>query len=398
MSSKSQKFAEALFSIIPPEKWEKRINPNSVILFIFALLLLYNILPIIVIQILVDLAPLAPFEGDRQVAPYLHIETVSGDGGIYAVFYSLGGLDSIIVLFQVVGLALIFVLFINNTLFDKKKTNLLIITQTIIFTFFWFLFVWPGTYLYLPFRGILTPLTGGLALKLGYFGQGGDPLMSSLLLFIIPTTLIGWNVAFIWLHRHADSFRLYFEEFTATEEDKKVIELFDRLESGALTIDVLKEILRVKSSEEVFTQLSTTGIKYSKYPFLVGDNFVSAKQIRYHCQLCKNDLKKTPYWQCLQCKRFVCQEDYANLQQTMGTAPSCVECQGYFVSLPAQCNGCKVHYLDITQLGDKEYCSYCNNQIRLKNDKYLSDEKRVATLRTKQDQQPDIEAQSSTKL
>ena len=92
----------------------------------------------------------------------------------------------------------------------------------------------------------------------------------------------------------------------------------------------------------------------------------------FHCQLCKKEMIQGSYWQCLNCQRCICQADYDQLKQVGQEDPTCLECGGLLISLPAECEGCKTYFLDSIQLKNRSTCPYCNNNIRLHCGNYLS--------------------------
>lgn len=81
------------------------------------------------------------------------------------------------------------------------------------------------------------------------------------------------------------------------------------------------------------------------------------------CQLCKKTLSKSHYWQCVQCGRFTCDEDYQERQQVGFT--KCSECGGELVKFPFTCHGCELDFIDRRDLHstNRATCPLCGYQL-----------------------------------
>jgi len=76
------------------------------------------------------------------------------------------------------------------------------------------------------------------------------------------------------------------------------------------------------------------------------------------CQLCHRNTEDIPYFQCDTCYRYLCQEHYFSAKQV--GYPTCPECGGNYITLPIQCRGCGVIFLDSNNMKNLQTCQFCN--------------------------------------
>ncbi|MFW9904664.1 MAG: hypothetical protein ACFFFH_10050, partial [Candidatus Thorarchaeota archaeon] len=75
------------------------------------------------------------------------------------------------------------------------------------------------------------------------------------------------------------------------------------------------------------------------------------------CQVCMSEITETHYFQCSQCQRYVCINDYVDLQ-SVGRS-SCPNCSGDLLIFPFSCSACELDYSSIKELSKQSRCPLC---------------------------------------
>ncbi|MFX1507206.1 MAG: hypothetical protein ACFFDC_14085 [Promethearchaeota archaeon] len=76
-----------------------------------------------------------------------------------------------------------------------------------------------------------------------------------------------------------------------------------------------------------------------------------------NCQVCMSQIVETHYFQCSQCQRYVCINDYVDLQG-VGRS-SCPNCSGDLLIFPFSCSACELDYSSINELSKQARCPLC---------------------------------------
>jgi len=80
-----------------------------------------------------------------------------------------------------------------------------------------------------------------------------------------------------------------------------------------------------------------------------------------NCQICMSDIQDDHYYQCKQCKRFVCIHDYVDLKN-VGRS-DCPNCSGELVVLPFTCVACKLDFASVKELSSQTRCTLCGYEL-----------------------------------
>lgn len=80
-----------------------------------------------------------------------------------------------------------------------------------------------------------------------------------------------------------------------------------------------------------------------------------------NCQICMSDIQDDHYYQCKQCKRFVCIHDYVDLKN-VGRS-DCPNCSGELVILPFTCVACKLDFASVKELSSQTRCTLCGYEL-----------------------------------
>jgi WD40 repeat protein len=89
-----------------------------------------------------------------------------------------------------------------------------------------------------------------------------------------------------------------------------------------------------------------------------------------NCQICMTDLEDDHFYQCKQCKRYVCIHDYVDLEN-VGRS-DCPNCSGELIVFPFTCTACKLDFASVKELSSQTRCPLCGydlpNQVILKKE------------------------------
>ncbi|MFX0171570.1 MAG: hypothetical protein ACFE9L_06600 [Candidatus Hodarchaeota archaeon] len=111
-----------------------------------------------------------------------------------------------------------------------------------------------------------------------------------------------------------------------------------------------------------------------------------------NCQMCMAGIKDQHYFQCKDCKRYICIHDYVDLI-TVGR-DQCPNCSGNLIMFPFSCKGCNLDFSAISEISGKSGCPLCGyvfadqSEIISKVTTSLSPSKMSESLRD--ENQPDI--------
>jgi hypothetical protein len=76
-----------------------------------------------------------------------------------------------------------------------------------------------------------------------------------------------------------------------------------------------------------------------------------------NCQVCMAEILDQHYFQCKDCKRFVCIHDYIDLT-TVGRG-QCPNCSGSLIMFPFSCKACNLDFSSVSEIAGKSGCSLC---------------------------------------
>ncbi|MFW9854516.1 MAG: hypothetical protein ACFFFG_05630 [Candidatus Thorarchaeota archaeon] len=75
------------------------------------------------------------------------------------------------------------------------------------------------------------------------------------------------------------------------------------------------------------------------------------------CQVCLTEITERHYFQCLECKRYICISDYVDLQNVGRTG--CPNCSGRLQAFPFTCSACNLDFGSVEELTRQERCPLC---------------------------------------
>ncbi|MHA2203732.1 MAG: hypothetical protein ACW991_08590, partial [Candidatus Hodarchaeales archaeon] len=79
------------------------------------------------------------------------------------------------------------------------------------------------------------------------------------------------------------------------------------------------------------------------------------------CQICMSELTDQNFLQCSQCQRYVCINDFVDLQ---GVGRStCPNCSGDLRIFPFTCSACKLDFSSIKELSKQSRCPLCGYRL-----------------------------------
>ncbi|MFX1518234.1 MAG: hypothetical protein ACFFC6_18210, partial [Promethearchaeota archaeon] len=134
------------------------------------------------------------------------------------------------------------------------------------------------------------------------------------------------------------------------------------LEMGkAIPIDLLTEVFG-KSSLDIPKTIK----KELSQDLLFGKSVVIRSQMvllkptppqNASCQVCMSEIAEMHYFQCSQCQRYVCINDYVDLHG-IGRS-SCPNCSGDLLIFPFTCSACHLDFSSIKELSRQSRCPLC---------------------------------------
>ncbi|MFX0085762.1 MAG: hypothetical protein ACFFAU_08810, partial [Candidatus Hodarchaeota archaeon] len=112
---------------------------------------------------------------------------------------------------------------------------------------------------------------------------------------------------------------------------------------------VKNELIRKNKSDKMITMQSRILLLESLPP--QGTN----------CQVCMTDLVDNHYYQCKQCKRYVCIHDFVDLEN-VGKS-DCPNCTGELFIFPFTCTACKLDFTSVKELSSQNRCPLCGYDL-----------------------------------
>ncbi|MHA2328540.1 MAG: WD40 repeat domain-containing protein [Candidatus Hodarchaeales archaeon] len=80
-----------------------------------------------------------------------------------------------------------------------------------------------------------------------------------------------------------------------------------------------------------------------------------------NCQTCMSEIEDTNYFQCMKCRRYICVNDYVDLQEV--GRENCPNCSGDLLIFPFTCSACGLDYSSIKELSSQSRCPLCGYSL-----------------------------------
>ena len=359
-----------ILRVISVRTWKYRINPNKHLFLILGSFLAYLIVLISLLTLFFNWPFFYATRHEGVILPFFRIRNISDN----ILEWDFAGLDIFVLLFQVVGFLCLFIYYISNAFTGHINRNKLLVVFQLFFTVIWIFL--SLTMIYPPWGpdvNFFESSSWGLWVGIMVRRWSISPLERWIHFFFFPIFLFIFLYGAFWSIFRGKWLQSQYQSLLQDLEAHEQSLLLKQLSSSALPLQTLMNILEIDNEEDLFMHLYFISMTQSLYPVRIKPNFVTLSKLSYNCQLCKNDFSLAPFWQCSACGRYICADDYTNLQQTTGEAsPHCLECQGDFISLPGSCQGCKSYVLDATLLNKSSSCSFCGHRIHTYDEQVLS--------------------------
>ncbi|MHA1917833.1 MAG: hypothetical protein ACTSUV_05925 [Candidatus Ranarchaeia archaeon] len=147
------------------------------------------------------------------------------------------------------------------------------------------------------------------------------------------------------------------------EKGQPLTKLFEQLESGnALSISYLKDTMNLKELE-IFNLFNIVANHKKKKISKIKDRIQLKEAFEYSCQMCDStNTDSRAYYQCVECKRYLCPTCKSLLPQS---EKKCPNCNGGVIRMPLKCEKCNIVYNDLTTMqGEKENCPSCGDKLQ----------------------------------
>ena len=358
-----------IFQLISLKTSRNIIYPNRRIILIIGFLLAYGVASTSISILVLFWEGFHANQTEGLILPFFRIYY----NGNELLAWDYAGLDLLILVLQVVGFLFLILYHLINEFNGKTDLNRILILINLIFCVI--LAFGAVTMTYPPWGNDPNFFeSSGWGLWVGiWIRRWSTSIVENWIHFVFfPMILLLFLGGIIWAHFRGSHLCDQYNQLLFDEMAQEQAALINQLEKSALPIQTTARLLGVDTDKKLFTKLFEIASYRDLYPIFISPNFVNLVKIQYHCQLCKNELSVLPYWQCFRCGRYICQEDYSNLQETTGSSiPTCLDCQGTLVSLPGHCQGCKSYIVDLKTLDNGTSCPRCGHHIRLSDGEIL---------------------------
>jgi WD40 repeat protein len=134
------------------------------------------------------------------------------------------------------------------------------------------------------------------------------------------------------------------------------------LEMGkAIPVDLLTSALQVQQLTLPYTvKTALTPQRLTEKVLVLRSEMLLLEPVppkEANCQMCMAKITDQHYFQCKDCKRFVCIHDYVDLT-TVGRG-QCPNCSGDLIMFPFSCKACNLDFSSISEISGKSGCPLC---------------------------------------